>query len=82
MGLLKGKMCTGNTNGIQPGDAVWKYYQDSTLSDAHVVVDGNIITAQGQAFSEFAVALADAAGLHKTKAESAATLNWLRNGRD
>jgi len=47
-----------------------------------VVIDGNIITAQGQAFSEFAVALADAAGLHKSKAESAASLGWLRNLRN
>lgn len=33
-------------------------------------------------YDGFAVALADAAGLHKDKAESEGTLNWLRNIRD
>ncbi len=82
LGLLKGKKCTGNTSGVKESDAVWKYYEGSLLSDEHVVVDGTIITAQGQAFTEFAVALADAAGLHKDKDESAAALKWLRNVRD
>jgi len=81
LGLLKGRKCTGNTNGVRPSDPAWKYYEGSILSDDYVVVDGTIITAQGQAFSEFAVALADAAGLHKEKAESEAALNWLRNAR-
>jgi len=81
LGFLKGKKCTGNTSGVGPTDAVWKYYEGSRLSDDHVVADGAIITAQGQAFTEFAVLLAEVAGLHRDASESQAALNWLRNAR-
>jgi putative intracellular protease/amidase len=80
LGVLKGKRCTGDTSGVGPDDVV-KYYSESIVSDEYVVVDGNIITAQGQAYAEFAVALADQMGLFKNKAEPEDCLNWLKNIR-
>ena len=41
-----------------------------------VVTDGNIITAQGEAFIDFAFAIANALGLYKTHEED---LKWLYN---
>jgi len=63
MGFLKGKKCTGGTSGETAGEAGYQYFADTLLSDEHVVVDGNFITAQGRAYVEFAVELARQMGL-------------------
>ena len=80
-GLLMGKKCTGNTTGIFPSDKSYKYFSDAILSEEYVVVDGNIITGQGQAFAEFAVELANQMGLYKNEKERTDDLNWLKNIR-
>jgi 4-methyl-5(b-hydroxyethyl)-thiazole monophosphate biosynthesis len=69
LGVLEGKKCTGGTSGVKPGDAEYKYYSGAILSDEYVVVDGNIITAQGQAYAEFAVELARQMGVIKNDKE-------------
>lgn len=81
MGVLEGKRCTGETSGVQPSDAEHVHYESTKLSDAYVVVDGNLITAQGQAFMEFAVTLAKHMGVIKDDPEKFETLNWLKNLR-
>jgi len=45
------------------------------------VVDGNIITAQGQAYVEFAVELARQMGLYKNDEEYDEDLKWAKNIR-
>ena len=67
LGLLNGKKCTGDTSGVKPGDIAYKYFSGSILSDEQVVVDGNIVTAQGRAYAEFAAELAHQMGLFTKK---------------
>lgn len=81
LGILKGKRCTGMTAGVDPSRPSYKYYSESTVSGEHVVVDGNIITAQGQAYVEFAVELVRQMGLYKNEEEYAEELKWLKNIR-
>jgi putative intracellular protease/amidase len=81
LGVLKGKNCTGNTSGVKPGDDEYKYYSESILSDEQVVVDGNIVTAQGQAYAEFAVEIANQMGLFKSKEDYGECLKWCKNIR-
>lgn len=81
LGLLKGRRCTGNTSGISPEDGTYKYYSGSTIVDKHVVVDGNIITGQGQAYAEFAVELLRQIGRIKDQAGYDEELRWIKNER-
>ena len=81
LGVLKGKKCTGMTSGVDPSRPSYKYYSESVVSGEHVVVDGNIITAQGQAYVEFAVELVRQMGLYKNEEEYAEELKWLKNIR-
>ncbi|MCJ7625902.1 MAG: DJ-1/PfpI family protein, partial [Anaerolineaceae bacterium] len=74
LGILKGKKCTGMTSGVEPSDrpnvnSEYNYYTESIVSEEHVVVDGNIITAQGQAYVEFAVELARQMGIYNENQE-------------
>ncbi len=80
-GFLKGKKCTGLGSGVQPGSRYESYFAGSTLSDQHVIVDGNIITAQGQAYVEFAVELAGQMGLYTRQEEVEADIKWFKNIR-
>ncbi len=80
-GLLKGKRCTGMTSGVRPTHESYKYYSDALVSDDQVVVDGNIVTAQGQAYAEFAVELARQMGLFEGDEDYEACLRWCKNIR-
>jgi putative intracellular protease/amidase len=80
-GLLKGKKCTGNTTGIRPTDEDYPLFSEAILSDEYVVVDGNIITGQGQAYGEFAVEVGYQMGLYKDKEEYDADIRWIKNIR-
>jgi 4-methyl-5(b-hydroxyethyl)-thiazole monophosphate biosynthesis len=81
-GLLKGRKCTGDTSGLNPDDKFYKkYYAGTIVSDEQVVVDGNIITAQGQAYAEFAVELAWQMGLCKSQEDRDEALRWCKNIR-
>jgi putative intracellular protease/amidase len=80
LGMLEGKRCTGGASGVKPGDDEYRYYSGAMLSDEHVVVDGNIITAQGQAHAEFAVELARQMGVVKNE-EYDECLRWCKNIR-
>ena len=81
MGILDGKICTGNTNGIREGNEDFKYFSKAELVDKYVVVDGNIITAQGQAFIEFCSELARQFGEISTEKEFKDLMNWFMNKR-
>ena len=81
LGMLEGKRCTGGASGVKPGDDEYEYYSGAMLSHEYVVVDGNIITAQGQAYAEFAVELARQMGVVKDKEEYDECLRWYKNIR-
>ncbi|MFC2108771.1 DJ-1/PfpI family protein, partial [Candidatus Bipolaricaulota bacterium] len=87
LGMLNEKRCTGMTSGVAPSDrpnanSEFEYYSESIVSEDHVVVDGNIITAQGQAYIEFAVELARQMGIYDQENEDYdEDLNWLKNIR-
>ena len=68
-------------SGVTPRHCSYAYYAESTVLEDHVVVDGNIITAQGQAYVEFAVELVRQMGLYKNQAEYDEDLRWLKNIR-
>lgn len=81
MGFLKGKKCTGGTSGETPGAEGYPYFSEALLSDEHVVVDGNFITAQGRAYVEFAVELARQMGLVSGEEAYADGLRYFKNIR-
>ncbi|HNT75744.1 MAG TPA: DJ-1/PfpI family protein [Anaerolineae bacterium] len=80
-GLLKGKKCTGLGSGKMPDIPEYQYFADATFLDDHVVVDGNLITAQGQAYVEFAFELVRQMGLCGTEEECQAGIRWFKNIR-
>ncbi len=80
-GFLTGKKCTGLASGVEHGSRYASYFAGSILSDQQVVVDGNIITAQGQAYVEFAVELANQMGLYANQEENVADIKWFKNIR-
>jgi putative intracellular protease/amidase len=81
LGMLKGRKCTGLTSGKDPGIPSYQYFSESLFSDEHVVVDGNIITAQGQAYVEFAVELVRQMGFCKDEDDYQQGLKWFKNIR-
>jgi len=81
LGVLKGKRCTGLTSGKSQNIPCYQYFSESTFLDDHVVVDGNIITAQGQAYVEFAFELARQMGLSEKEEAYEAGIKWFKNIR-
>ncbi|MFW9845720.1 MAG: DJ-1/PfpI family protein [Candidatus Thorarchaeota archaeon] len=54
-------------------------FADCIIEDEDVVVEGNIITARGQAYAEFAVEICRQLDLFENEEEAIETLNWLKN---
>lgn len=81
LGILPGKRCTGLSSGPNPDESGQSYFAESTFLDDHVVVDGNIITAQGQAYVEFAFELARQMGLGRGEEDLQAGIRWFKNIR-
>jgi len=81
LGLLKGKRCTGMASGRNANIPEFQYFSESIFLDDHVVVDGNLITAQGQAYVEFAFELARQMGLRDREEEYKAGIRWFKNIR-
>lgn len=81
LGILKGRKCTGLASGTNPDIPSYQYFSEAVFSEDHVVVDGNIITAQGQAYVEFAVELARQMGLCENEDEYDEALKWFKNIR-
>ena len=55
------------------------YYQNTIFTDEDIEISGNIITAKGQAFTEFAVAVAKECGVLKSNEEVEEAISWFRN---
>ncbi len=74
-GILDGNNCTASID----NEGEEKFYEKSTFKDSDYVLDKNILTAKGHAFTDFAVQLAKLCGVLKTDEEIEQTRNWLRN---
>ena len=82
LGILKGRKCTGMASGKNPNLPSYQYFSEANFLDEHVVVDGNIITAQGQAYVEFAVELARQMSLCEKEDDYGEALKWFKNIRE
>ena len=82
LGVLKGKKCTGLASGRDPSLPSYQYFSEANFLDEHVVVDGNIITAQGQAYVEFAIELARQMSLCEKEDDYGEALKWFKNIRE
>jgi putative intracellular protease/amidase len=74
-GVLDGRRCTHSIE--RPGEAFAK----AVLTNDHVTVDGNITTAQGQAFPEFAVEVGRQMGVYRNEQDAQKDIDWLRDRR-
>ncbi len=81
-GILNNKRCTGSGNGLKPDMPYIELFANSKITDESVVVDGNAITAIGQAYAEMAVELGGIMKLYKNEEEAAEDLKWMKNIRD
>jgi len=81
LGVLKGRRCTGMSSGMDPDVPSSQYFAESTFLEEQVVVDGNIITAQGQAYVEFAIELARQVDLCEEEGDYEEALRWFKNIR-
>ena len=73
-GVLDYVTCTSSKN--EDEDV---FFEKATFTDSDLEIDGNIITAKGNAFTEFAIAIAKKAKVILTEKEAQETINWLRN---
>jgi hypothetical protein len=69
------------SSGRNPDIPEYQYFSESIFLDDHVVVDDNIITAQGQAYVEFAFELARQMRLSDKEEEYEAGIKWFKNIR-
>jgi putative intracellular protease/amidase len=76
-GLLKGLRVA---HGYAAEDAE-RVFEGSVITDEDVIVEGNIITARGQAFAEFAVEVCRHLGFFQSEEEAVSSLDWLKNKR-
>ncbi len=76
-GLLKGLRIA---HGYAAEDAE-RVFEGSMITDEDVIVEGNIITARGQAFAEFAVEVYRHLGFFENEEEAVSALDWLKNKR-
>lgn len=72
-GILDGRRCTHSQ------DRPSKAFDRAFFTNEYLTVDRNIITAQGQAYAEFAVEMGRQMGIYKTEDEAKADLDWLRD---
>jgi len=74
-GVLDGRRCTHSQ------DKPAKAFDKAIFTNEYLTVDGNIITAQGQAYAEFAVEMGRQTGIYQSEDEAKADLDWLRDRR-
>ena len=80
VGLLKGKRFNYGAAGFELKEEEYKlYFSDATRNHEDVVLDGNILTAQGQAFIEFGMEIAQYLGIYENKQEREHDYKWLKN---
>lgn len=72
-GVLDGRRCTHSQ------DRPAKAFEKAVFTNEYVTIDRNIITAQGQAYPEFAVEMGRQMGVYKSEDEAKADIDWLRD---
>lgn len=78
-GILDDRRCTGDSNGLKDDGDYIQLFKKSIIVNDDIVVDGNIITATGQAFIEFASQLGKIKGIYKNDDEAIKTYRWYKN---
>ncbi len=73
-GILTQRSCTASISEEEK-----KYFKSTLFRDVDIMCDENVITAKGQAFTEFAVKVSEKLGILTTDTEIQETLNWFRN---
>lgn len=81
-GVLDNRRCTGSGSGLTPDIEDMGLFEKAVISDDSIVVDGNIVTAAGQAYVELAVELGKLMKVYKDEEEIATDLKWLKNVRE
>lgn len=77
--ILEGKRFTGDGGPEPMREEDLQHFKVGSYDDSPVVVDGTIITAKGQAYTEFAVEVAKKMGLITNEREANETIKWLKN---
>lgn len=77
-GLLKGKQCTGDAEGLKDDKAYAIDFKDSIKVDQDYVQDANMITATGQAFVKFSIKIAQLMDCISDDTEAKATYEWFK----
>ena len=72
-GVLKGRRCTHSLE--RPGPE----FEGAAFTGEYLTVDRNIITAQGQAYAEFAVEMGRQTGVYSREEDAQSDLDWLRD---
>ena len=73
-GILNNRSCTGSV-----AEDEKHFFTETLYREDDVVLDGNILTAQGYAFTEFALEIGTMLGLFTDESEKKEMLHWLRN---
>jgi len=80
LGLLKGKRFNYGAAGFELKEEEYSvYFSDAIRIHEDVVLDGNILTAQGQAFIEFGIEIAQYLGIYENEQERERDYKWLKN---
>lgn len=79
-GVLEGRNYTGFVKGYEiDRQTKEKCLKNANFLDQDVVVDGNIVTARGQAFIEFGVEIADRMGIYEIPEDREKDYRWIKN---
>ncbi|MCY3413948.1 MAG: DJ-1/PfpI family protein [Candidatus Heimdallarchaeota archaeon] len=76
-GILNGLKCTATIE-----DDEKEYFTNTIFTGSDIEVDGGVVTAKGQAFTEFAVEVAKLMKVIISNEEAEGTINWFRNKKD
>lgn len=81
-GILDNKRCTGSGSGLSLEMDSIDLFKEAVITDESIVIDGNVITAAGQAYVEMAIELGKIMKLYKTEKEVENDYKWLKNIRN
>lgn len=75
-GILQNRKCTASI-----GEDEQEFFQGTDFTEADTIVDENLLTAQGQAFTEFALEIGRMTQVLENEQEIEETRNWLHNSK-
>lgn len=80
--ILDGKRCTGDSSGLKQNAEYINLFHKANIVEEDVVIDGNIITATGQAYGEFVIELGKLMEVYNNEEEIKTDYRWFKNIRD